>query len=324
MLCSSCSKARTTRPGPPPRVIEIRELIERRWSTGLVKRIDLGISQGIHSGTFDLHLVDAGHRELLVVGPGCRPPSTVKALRNEDRSCSPTMRLLCWTNQMASVMVTAEGRRLVARAGRCTMGWRSDGRPSKHPIPPSFRHGWPNRQLPAWSPNTEPSPSASSSSVVWTTLLTTRRPRCRPTSNFRHSRHGDPRSSPTSLGRASGWRATCTQVAERSSSPPAHRDRQGKMKMPLYHAGRRADRNRCRAAGAHRTEPGPCVHGRPRVVAAAHVHGDGRCRQPRGPADAEVDGGPGCCEPGRARSDSHPDEEPDARTIPGEGEDRTD
>lgn len=49
---------------------EMRALIERRWSTALVKRIDLGISQGIHSGTFDLHLVDAGHRELLVVGPG--------------------------------------------------------------------------------------------------------------------------------------------------------------------------------------------------------------------------------------------------------------
>ncbi len=49
---------------------EMRTLIERRWSTALVKRIELGISQGIHSGTFDLHLVDAGHRELLVVGPG--------------------------------------------------------------------------------------------------------------------------------------------------------------------------------------------------------------------------------------------------------------
>jgi class 3 adenylate cyclase/tetratricopeptide (TPR) repeat protein len=50
--------------------VEMRSLIERRWSTTLVKRIELGISQGIHSGTFDLHLVDAGHRELLVVGPG--------------------------------------------------------------------------------------------------------------------------------------------------------------------------------------------------------------------------------------------------------------
>lgn len=49
---------------------EMRALIERRWSTTLVKRIELGISQGVHSGTFDLHLVDAGHRELLVVGPG--------------------------------------------------------------------------------------------------------------------------------------------------------------------------------------------------------------------------------------------------------------
>jgi class 3 adenylate cyclase/tetratricopeptide (TPR) repeat protein len=48
----------------------MRRLIERTWSTPLVKRVKLGISQGIHSGTFHLHLVDAGHRELLVVGPG--------------------------------------------------------------------------------------------------------------------------------------------------------------------------------------------------------------------------------------------------------------
>ena len=48
----------------------MRTFIQRRWSTDLVKRIELGISQGVHSGTFDLHLVDAGHRELLVVGPG--------------------------------------------------------------------------------------------------------------------------------------------------------------------------------------------------------------------------------------------------------------
>ncbi|NIR35506.1 MAG: adenylate/guanylate cyclase domain-containing protein, partial [Actinobacteria bacterium] len=48
----------------------MRELIERTWSTPLVRRVELGISQGIHSGTFDLHLVDGGHQELLVVGPG--------------------------------------------------------------------------------------------------------------------------------------------------------------------------------------------------------------------------------------------------------------
>ena len=48
----------------------MRTLIQRRWSTDLVKRIELGISQGVHSGIFDLHLVEAGHRELLVVGPG--------------------------------------------------------------------------------------------------------------------------------------------------------------------------------------------------------------------------------------------------------------
>ena len=50
--------------------VRMRALIERPWSTALVRRVELGISQGIHSGTFDLHLVEAGHRELLVVGPG--------------------------------------------------------------------------------------------------------------------------------------------------------------------------------------------------------------------------------------------------------------
>jgi class 3 adenylate cyclase/tetratricopeptide (TPR) repeat protein len=50
--------------------VEMRHLIQRTWSTSLVKRIELGISQGVHAGTFDLHLVDAGHRELLVVGAG--------------------------------------------------------------------------------------------------------------------------------------------------------------------------------------------------------------------------------------------------------------
>jgi class 3 adenylate cyclase/tetratricopeptide (TPR) repeat protein len=50
--------------------IRVRALIERSWSTRLVRRVELGISQGVHSGVFDLHLVEAGHRELLVVGPG--------------------------------------------------------------------------------------------------------------------------------------------------------------------------------------------------------------------------------------------------------------
>ena len=48
----------------------MRELVERPWTTPLVPRVTLGISQGIHSGDFGLHLVDAGHEELWVVGPG--------------------------------------------------------------------------------------------------------------------------------------------------------------------------------------------------------------------------------------------------------------
>jgi class 3 adenylate cyclase/tetratricopeptide (TPR) repeat protein len=48
----------------------MRALIQRRWSTPLVSRVELGISQGIHSGEFSLNLVDAGFQELWVVGPG--------------------------------------------------------------------------------------------------------------------------------------------------------------------------------------------------------------------------------------------------------------
>lgn len=49
---------------------EMRAFIERSWSTPLVSKVELGISQGIHSGEFNLHLVHAGHHELWVVGPG--------------------------------------------------------------------------------------------------------------------------------------------------------------------------------------------------------------------------------------------------------------
>ena len=49
---------------------EMRALIQKRWSTPLVSRVELGISQGIHSGEFSLHLVHAGYHELWVVGPG--------------------------------------------------------------------------------------------------------------------------------------------------------------------------------------------------------------------------------------------------------------
>lgn len=48
----------------------MRSLIQRPWSTELVAKINLGISQGVHSGEFGLHLVDAGYEELWVVGPG--------------------------------------------------------------------------------------------------------------------------------------------------------------------------------------------------------------------------------------------------------------
>lgn len=50
--------------------VRMRHLVGRRWTTSLVRRVELDISQGIHSGSFDLHIVDAGHRELLVVGAG--------------------------------------------------------------------------------------------------------------------------------------------------------------------------------------------------------------------------------------------------------------
>lgn len=61
----------------------MRDLIERTWSTPLVSRVKLGISQGMHSGHFDLHLVDAGWQELFVVGPGMT--STVDCEGNAGR-----------------------------------------------------------------------------------------------------------------------------------------------------------------------------------------------------------------------------------------------
>ena len=43
----------------------MRDLIERTWSTPLVSRVKLGISQGMHSGFFDLHLPHARDALLL-------------------------------------------------------------------------------------------------------------------------------------------------------------------------------------------------------------------------------------------------------------------
>ena len=59
------------------------DLIERTWSTSLASRVKLGISQGMHSGFFDLHLVDAGWQELFVVGPGMT--ATVDCEGNAER-----------------------------------------------------------------------------------------------------------------------------------------------------------------------------------------------------------------------------------------------
>lgn len=50
--------------------LEMRAVIQQPWTTELVAKITLGISQGMHSGEFELHLVGAGHDELWVVGPG--------------------------------------------------------------------------------------------------------------------------------------------------------------------------------------------------------------------------------------------------------------
>ncbi|MDW3213050.1 MAG: adenylate/guanylate cyclase domain-containing protein [Ilumatobacteraceae bacterium] len=44
-------------------------IVSRSWSTESVKRVELGISQGAHSGTIGCSLADAGHLELLVGGP---------------------------------------------------------------------------------------------------------------------------------------------------------------------------------------------------------------------------------------------------------------
>lgn len=48
----------------------MRASIARPLSTRTVRRVTLRMSQGVHSGHFDLFLVDVGHRELLLTGPG--------------------------------------------------------------------------------------------------------------------------------------------------------------------------------------------------------------------------------------------------------------
>lgn len=48
----------------------MRATLARPLSTHSVPHVGLKMSQGVHSGEFDLFLVDAGHRELLVTGPG--------------------------------------------------------------------------------------------------------------------------------------------------------------------------------------------------------------------------------------------------------------
>ena len=48
----------------------MRSIVAQPWSTNSVKRVSLGISQGAHSGAFGFSLVDGGHMELLVGGPG--------------------------------------------------------------------------------------------------------------------------------------------------------------------------------------------------------------------------------------------------------------
>ena len=47
----------------------MRSIVAQPWSTNSVRRVQLGISQGAHSGLFGFSLVDGGHLELLVGGP---------------------------------------------------------------------------------------------------------------------------------------------------------------------------------------------------------------------------------------------------------------
>ncbi len=57
------------------------ELMDRagrvRTSSG---RISLGISIGAHSGTFDLYLLGAGHRELIITGPDASITAEMEAI----------------------------------------------------------------------------------------------------------------------------------------------------------------------------------------------------------------------------------------------------
>ncbi len=62
--------------------VAMRAVIQKRWSTRLVANVELGISQGIHSGEFSLHLVEGGHLELFVCGPGMSATVTCESSAN--------------------------------------------------------------------------------------------------------------------------------------------------------------------------------------------------------------------------------------------------
>ena len=50
-------------------MVLMRQIVAQRWATNSVARVELGISQGAHSGTYRFSIVDGGHLELFAAGP---------------------------------------------------------------------------------------------------------------------------------------------------------------------------------------------------------------------------------------------------------------
>ncbi len=71
-------------------------IVSRTWTTDSVRRVELGISQGAHSGTIGFSLADAGHLELLVGGPAVSSTVTCEgdAARGEILVSASTAALL--------------------------------------------------------------------------------------------------------------------------------------------------------------------------------------------------------------------------------------
>jgi class 3 adenylate cyclase/tetratricopeptide (TPR) repeat protein len=94
--------------------VAMRQVIARPLATSTGHRVRLRISQGLHAGRFDFFCVDAGHRELVVTGPGATATVQCESIA-----------------QPGQVLLSADA---AARLERAWLGREVDGRRLLRPV----------------------------------------------------------------------------------------------------------------------------------------------------------------------------------------------